>query len=203
MMKSTRDRILKTLLTHPNATISDLADAVNINTISVRHHLTNLLADGLIVASEIRHGVGRPRLVYSLSESGQENFPTRYMNLSNLLLAQLKKTLTQDEIKDIFTKIAQTIANDQIEKTKSLTFEEKLDFLKNSLAAEGFMVEWEKSDSGYMIHEISCPFYHVGQLHPEVCILDQTLITSILSIPTEKVLCVLNGDQHCTYLVRK
>jgi len=202
-MKSTRDRILKTLLTHPNATISDLADAVNINTISVRHHLTNLLADGLIVASEIRHGVGRPRLVYSLSESGQENFPTRYMNLSNLLLGQLKKTLTQDEIKDVFTKIAQTIANDQIEKTKSLTFEEKLDFLKNSLAAEGFMVEWEKSDSGYMIHEISCPFYHVGQLHPEVCILDQTLITSILSIPTEKVLCVLNGDQHCTYLVRK
>ena len=45
MMNSTRDRILKTLLTHPNATISDLADAVDINTISVRHHLTNLLAD--------------------------------------------------------------------------------------------------------------------------------------------------------------
>lgn len=202
-MKSTRDRILRTLLTHPNATISDLADAVNINNISVRHHLTNLLADRLIVANEIRHGVGRPRLVYSLSESGQENFPTRYMNLSNLLLGQLKKTLTQDEIKDVFTKIGQTIANDQIEKTRNLTFEEKLIFLKNSLAAEGFMVEWEKTDSGYLIHEISCPFYHVGQLHPEVCLLDQTVISSILSIPTEKVLCVLNGDQHCAYLVRK
>jgi len=202
MMKSTRDRILKTLLTHPNATISDLAAAVNINTISVRHHLTNLLADGLIVANEIRHGVGRPRLVYSLSDSGQENFPTRYMNLSNLLLGQLKKTLTQDEIKDVFTKIAQTIADDQIEKTRNLTFEEKLNFLKNTLAAEGFMVEWEKTDSGYMIHEISCPFYHVGQLHPEVCILDQILITSILAMPTEKVFCVLNGDQNCAYLVR-
>ncbi len=202
-MKSTRDRILKTLLTHPNATISDLADAVNINSISVRHHLTNLLADGLIVANEIRHGVGRPRLVYSLSESGQENFPTRYMNLSNLILGQLKKTLTQEEIKDVFSKIAQTIANDQIEKTKNLTFEEKLNFLKNTLAAEGFMVEWEKTDSGYMIHEISCPFYHVGQLHPEVCMLDQTLITTMLSIPTEKVLCVLNGDQHCAYFVQK
>jgi len=190
-------------LTHPNATISDLANAVNINNISVRHHLTNLLADGLIVANEIRHGVGRPRLVYSLSESGQENFPTRYMNLSNLLLGQLKKTLAQDEIKNLFTKIAQTIANDQIEKIRNLTFEEKLDFLGNSLAAEGFMVEWEKTESGYMIHEISCPFYHVGQLHPEVCMFDQTLISSILSIPTEKVLCVLNGDQHCTYFVRK
>jgi predicted ArsR family transcriptional regulator len=202
-MKSTRDRILKTLLNHPNATISDLAEAVDINAISVRHHLTNLLANGLITANEIRHGVGRPRLVYSLSESGQENFPTRYMNLSNLLLGQLKKTLTHDEINDVFTKIAQTIASDQIEKTKKLTFEEKLNFLQNTLAVEGFMVEWEKTENGYMVHEISCPFYHVGQFHPEVCTLDQALISSILSIPTEKVQCVLNGDQHCAYLIRK
>lgn len=202
-MKSTRERILKTLLVHPNATISELAEAVDINTISVRHHLTNLLADRLIVANEIRHGVGRPRLVYSLSESGQENFPTRYMNLSNLLLGQLKKTLTQDEINDVFTKIAQSIASDQIEKTRKLTFEEKLDFLRNTLAVEGFMVEWEKTENGYFIHEISCPFYHVGQVHPEVCTLDQVLISSILSIPTEKVQCVLNGDQHCSYLIRK
>jgi predicted ArsR family transcriptional regulator len=202
-MRSTRDRILKTLLTHPNATISDLADAVDINMISVRHHLTNLLAAGLIVANELRHGVGRPRLVYSLSESGQENFPTRYMNLSNLLLGQLKKTLSNEEVIEVFTKIAQTIANDQIEKTRNLSFEEKLDFLKNILAGEGFMVEWEKTDGGYLIHEISCPFYHVGQMHPEVCALDQNLISSMLSIPTEKVLCVLNGDQHCAYLIRK
>jgi predicted ArsR family transcriptional regulator len=202
-MRSTRDRILKTLLTHPNATISDLADAVDINMISVRHHLTNLLAAGLIVANELRHGVGRPRLVYSLSESGQENFPTRYMNLSNLLLEHLKKTLSNEEVIDVFTKIAQTIANDQIEKTRNLSFEEKLDFLKNILAGEGFMVEWEKTDGGYLIHEISCPFYHVGQMHPEVCALDQNLISSMLSIPTEKVLCVLNGDQHCAYLIRK
>lgn len=202
-MRSTRDRILKTLLTHPNATISDLADSVDINIISVRHHLTNLLAAGLIVANELRHGVGRPRLVYSLSESGQENFPTRYMNLSNLLLGQLKKTLSNEEVIDVFTKIAQNIANDQIEKTRNLSFEEKLDFLKNILAGEGFMVEWEKTDGGYLIHEISCPFYHVGQMHPEVCALDQNLISSMLSIPTEKVLCVLNGDQHCAYLIRK
>ena len=54
-----------------------------------------------------------------------------------------------------------------------------------------------------VITKFPVPFYHVGQIHPEVCTLDQTLISSILSIPTEKVLCVLNGDQHCAYLIRK
>jgi DeoR family transcriptional regulator, suf operon transcriptional repressor len=201
-MKSTRDRILRTLLNHPNASIIDLADAVSINTISVRHHLTNLLADGLIIANEIRHGVGRPRLVYSLSESGQEKFPTRYMELTNMLLDQLKKTLTPDQVKEVFSKIAQSMASDQIIKTKKLTFEQKLDFIQQALSNEGFTIEWEKNNEGYIINEISCPYYHVGQSHPEVCVLDQTLISSILSRKTEKINCVLNGDHHCTYLVR-
>ncbi len=202
-MKSTRDRILKKLLNQPNASINDLAEAVNINAISVRHHLTNLLADGLIVASEVRHGVGRPRLVYSLSESGQENFPTRYMDLTNKLLDQLKKTLSIEQVQDIFNKIAKSMVADQLEKTKKLTFEQKLDFIKKSLTAEGFMIEWEKSDDGYVITEVSCPYYHIGQEHPEVCILDQTFISSVLSRKTEKFNCVLNGDQHCSYLVRE
>jgi predicted ArsR family transcriptional regulator len=41
-MKSTRDRILQTLLRKPRSTINELAEAVGINPISVRHHLTNL-----------------------------------------------------------------------------------------------------------------------------------------------------------------
>jgi len=49
-MKSTREKILLFLLKNPKSTISDLADAVTINTISVRHHMNNLLAEDLILA---------------------------------------------------------------------------------------------------------------------------------------------------------
>lgn len=201
-MKSTRDRILKTLLNHPNASITDLAEAVNINAISVRHHLTTLLADGLIIANEVRHGVGRPRLVYSLSETGQEKFPTRYMELTNKLLDQLKQSLSAEQVQEVFLKIAQSMAKEKADKTKSFTLEQKLDFIQQVLANEGFIIEWEKKDDSYVINEISCPYYHIGQSHPEVCILDQTLISSILSRKTQKVTCVLNGDHYCSYVVK-
>ena len=65
-MKSTRDRIVQTLLNHPKSTINDLAEAVGINGISVRHHLNSLLAEALVIVEEVRHGVGRPRQVYLL-----------------------------------------------------------------------------------------------------------------------------------------
>lgn len=201
-MKSTRDRILQTLLTHPAATISDLAEAVDINTISVRHHLTNLQAEGLIQAVEERHGVGRPRLVYSLTETGLEKFPTRYLNLTNRLLEQLKTSLGQNEINNLFVRMAKSLAADHVERIKKLPIEQRLDAIRKSLGDEGFMIEWQKIGEEYRITETSCPFYHVGQSHPEVCVMDQTLISTMLSIPTEKVECVLNGDSHCTYVIK-
>src|SRR5258706_3367319 len=92
-MKSTKDRILQTLLRKPKITINELAEAVGINAISVRHHLTNLQMEGLIAADEERHGVGRPRLVYSLTEDGRERFPTKYLRLTTRLLAHMKDSI--------------------------------------------------------------------------------------------------------------
>ncbi|HBF41961.1 MAG TPA: hypothetical protein DDW19_09450 [Anaerolineaceae bacterium] len=202
-MKSTRERILQTLLTNPRSTISDLAEAVHINNISVRHHLTNLQAEGSIFAEEERHGVGRPRLVYSLTETGQEKFPTRYLQLTDRLLTHLKQTLPEGEFRQIFSDMAKGLAVEQGAKIKSLPLEEKLDILKENLENEGFSIEWEQEGDEYRINEVACPFYHIGQNHPEVCAMDQTLISTMLSIPTEKVQCVLNGDDLCSYIIKK
>jgi predicted ArsR family transcriptional regulator len=200
-MKSTREKILLFLLKNPKSTINDLAIAVTINAISVRHHLNNLQADGLILAEEERHGVGRPRLVYSLSEEGLERFPTRYYRLTNRLLDRFKDTLSPELLNDIFSEIAKDIASTHRHTLKNLQIEDKLNFIQNLLDEEGFNVEWEKKNDHYVIHEISCPYFHVVQTHPEVCNLDQTLITEMLDLPANKLHCILQGDQRCSYII--
>ena len=200
-MKSTRERILQTLLENPHATISDLAKAVGINVISVRHHLTSLQAEGLVTAEEERHGVGRPRLVYVLTEQGLERFPTRYFRLTNRLLDQLKETLPAPVVNKIFTEMAVDLASKVKREARSMNIEERLDLIQKLLAEEGFSVQWEKQGSQYHINEITCPYFHVGQSHPEVCTVDQTLISTVLEIPAEKIHCMLRGDTHCTYVI--
>src|SRR5512135_2779992 len=133
-MKSTRDRILQTLVSQPRSTISDLARAVEINAISVRHHLTSLEAEGLISAEEERHGVGRPRLVYFLTEKGLERFPTRYFRLTNRLLDQIKDTLPEKTLQNLFVQMANDMASKYVSKTQNLPIEEKLELLKEVLA---------------------------------------------------------------------
>lgn len=200
-MKSTRERILQTLLSKPRSTINDLADAVSINAISVRHHLTSLQAEGLVAAEEERHGVGRPRLVYFLTEKGLERFPTSYFRLTNRLLDQLKETLPDQVVSRLFSQMATSMAAGISQQVQNMSIEEKLDLIKEMLVAEGFSVEWERQGEQYAIHEITCPYYHVGQSHPEVCTVDQTVISTVLAIPVEKINCVLRGDAHCTYLI--
>jgi DeoR family suf operon transcriptional repressor len=201
-MKSTKDKILQTLLRRPKITINDLAEAVGINPISVRHHLTNLQMEGLIAADEERHGVGRPRLVYSLTEDGMEKFPTKYFRLTTRLLTQMKDSMPGPVVANLFSQIAEEMANEYSDHMMGLSMEERLEVVKELLAQEGFTVEWEKKGSEYQIHEISCPYYQIGVAHPEVCTVDQTLISKMLALPANKVECILDGGTHCTYVVQ-
>ena len=200
-MKSTRDKILQTLLQKPRSTINTLAEAVGINPISVRHHLTNLQMEGLVEGQEERHGVGRPRLVYILTDDGMEHFPTRYMQLTTRLLAQMKDTMPGPVVTKLFNQIAEDMASHYSKDMQGLSMEERLNFVKEMLGREGFTVEWEKKDEQYEIHEITCPYYQIGVAHPEVCTVDQTLISKMLALPANKVQCILSGAAHCTYVI--
>lgn len=202
-MSSTRNEVLKTLLKQQKCTINELADAVGINPISVRHHVDKLLAEGLIAAEDERHGVGRPRRVYFLTDKGMEQFPTRYLQLTIRLLKQLKETLPPNMVDKLFNQMATELLSEYANEIQldDLSIEERLSIVADLLSAEGFTVELEQSKNQYLIHEVNCPYYHVGQNHPEVCSVDQSLISTVLSVPVEKIQCILNGDAHCTYVV--
>lgn len=203
VVKNTRDKVLRTLLARQRCTINELAEAVDINPISVRHHIAKLEAEGLVTSEEVRHGVGRPRRLYFLTENGREHFPSRYLRLTLRLLQQLKETVPPHTINNLFAQMAKDLAAEHAAELEGLSTEERLDLVKNMLTSEGFSVDWEHQGDYYQIREINCPYYHIGQTYPEVCSVDQTLISTVLSIPAEKIQCMLQGDHQCTYLIPK
>lgn len=196
---------MKTLLTRQRCTINELAEEVGINAISIRHHINKLEAANLVASEEELHGVGRPRRIYFLTEDGLERFPTRYMRLTLRLLQQMKETMPAALVDQLFAKMAENLVEEYTSDTQTdgLTMEERLQLMQTHLAEEGFNVEWEEMDESYHIKETNCPYLHIGQTHPEVCSVDQTLISAYLSVPAEKIRCVLNGDSYCTYVVPK
>lgn len=198
-MKTTRDKVLTTIKLNPQSTIINIADKVGINAISVRHHLTNLQAEGLILAEEERHGVGRPRLVYSLSEKGMETFPSRYYRLINSLMDQIKETIPEKNVQSLFSSMAHKLTSEYEPLLEDMDIEERLDLLKSILSKEGFEVEWDKDGDEYSIKEISCPFAKIGENHPEVCLFDKSIISNVLDIPLSKIDFFKREKDLCTY----
>lgn len=202
-MSSTRDRILETILNNQRVTIIDLSNSVGINPISVRHHIVKLEAEGLVSSKDERHGVGRPRRYYFLTEDGMESFPTRYLTLTTRLLDKIKTTLPGDTVDLMFTQLGNEMAlsaSAEIDLT-GLSMEARLDLLSVCLENEGFNVSWEQVGDQYHIKELSCPYYQVGQSHREVCSVDKAMISNFLDVPATRVKCILDGDTHCTYVV--
>lgn len=202
MNPSTRDQILQVLLNHQRSTIAELANAVGITPVAVRHHINRLEAAGLVNSENERHGVGRPRRVYFLTNDGIERFPTRYLNLSLRLVDSLKETMPVEFIHQMFRAIATGVAREimALEDIASLTMGQRLDLVRNALSQEGFSVEIEEIDGQFYIRETSCPYVHVGHEHPEICLVDETLIATVLETQVMKTHCVLNGDSQCVFV---
>jgi DeoR family transcriptional regulator, suf operon transcriptional repressor len=146
--------------------------------------------------------VGRPRLVYVLTDEGMERFPTRYMQLTTRLLSQMKDSMPGPMVESLFNKIAEDLASQHAIDMQNLSMEERLNIVKQILTHEGFSVQWEEKDGHYEIHEVSCPYYQIGTTHPEVCSVDQTLISKMLAVPANKVQCILSGAAQCTYVIQ-
>jgi predicted ArsR family transcriptional regulator len=201
MTSGTRDTILRALRVQDECTVKELAETVGISPVSVRHHLTHLQAEGLVQAKEVRRGVGRPHHVFLLTDDGREQFPSRYFRLTNRLLGEIKDSLSDQQVSEIFSGIADTLAERYAEELRSLPINERMQRLIELLSEEGFDAELELQGDRFIIRELCCPYYKLAQKHPEVCILDQGFIARSLSLPVERVTSLRQGDPHCAFSI--
>ena len=198
-MRRTREKIMRRLLAFPGSTINDLAKAIGINGISVRHHLTSMEAEDLVDSIEVRHGVGRPHLTYTLTKKGVEQFPTKYLQLTIRLLNLLKDRMTSDELSQLFGEIGLSIAKSYQDEIRGKSLDERMQVLRRLLTNEGFIIEIHKNEDKYILTTLSCPYYQIGLEHPEICACDSELISNILSSAVKTVTCMFDDAEKCTY----
>jgi len=199
---STRDTILHTIKTTQQANVEGLAEMAQVSPVTVRHHLNALQAAGLIESSSIRRKVGRPYYVYSLSEKGHELFPKRYVRLTSRLIDEMKARLPEEVVHEVFENVVLGVVEEHRGEYEHLAFEDRLDYLVDLLADEGFLASWENSEGGYTLTEYSCPYISVGRSHSEICTIDKDLIVNVLQVPVEQNRCMLKGDECCEFSVQ-
>jgi predicted ArsR family transcriptional regulator len=201
-MQSTRQEILEILKIERTATVEDLASRLELTPMTIRHHLNVLQAQNLVTATKVRRSqkVGRPRLIYTLTEAADQLFPQNYGDLARRIVTELKETVGKEETCAIFRRVAKRLATQAPPPVPGQSFEDRLNQVTRFLEGQGLLTRWQKTDRGYVFTNANCPYRRVAQEHGETCEMDVTLITELLGVEPKR----LNQGQEeqvCSYLL--
>ena len=203
-MQSTRQEILSILREERQATVEDLAKQLELTPMTIRHHLNVLQAQNLVEASKVRRSkrVGRPRLVYTLTEEADDLFPQGYGRLASQLVTEVKETVGGEETEAMFRRIAERVAAQAPPVEEGQTFEDRLDQVSEFLEDQGFLSRWEERDDGYVLTNVNCPYRRVSRHHGEVCLLDTELIRRLLGVEPQRLSSQRAGEAACAFVLQ-
>jgi predicted ArsR family transcriptional regulator len=197
-MQKTRKKITDYLVDNPRVTAIELSRVLNMTVANVRHHLSILEKETIIEAlgNLPSNGKGRPTTVYSLSRN-KNNF--QIVALANILLDIITKT-NKITFKKSLTTIANALIGDAPEKISPLPI--RLNQACGRLDELGYQSQWEAHKNGPIIILGQCPYASIIKNHPELCELDQLVISKLSNSPcqqTSKIDRLPGGSAQCTF----
>jgi predicted ArsR family transcriptional regulator len=202
-MQATRERILNILKEQGQATVKELSEALDLTTVTIRHHLDTLRRENFVAPPTVRHrkAPGRPQHVYSLTQEASDFFPKRYERLIDLLFEEMHSRLSDEEVEDMMECIGRRMVG-EVAVPDDANFEERIDIAVDFMDERGYMAHWEKTrDDEYAVHVANCPYEGVALRHGEVCRIDRTLLTELLGPTLARISRQAGPARHCTYVV--
>ena len=202
-MQSTRQHILEYLQRQGRATVKELGSLLGLTSTGIRQHLTVLERDGLVDAREERGRVGRPTLVYSLTEKADALFPKTYDALATVLLEEIRCSQGNERLHDLLHKVAERMAAPYVERIEGRPLPERVRETARIMEEQGCLVEVREADDGeYYIDEFTCPFPKVAQQDRSVCALHVDFVRVLTGGDTRLTQSLLRGERACCYRIR-
>jgi predicted ArsR family transcriptional regulator len=202
-MQSTRQEILEILKEDGQATVEDLAQRLELTPMTIRHHLNVMQAQNLVVASKVRRSkkVGRPRLVYTLTDAADDLFPHSYGELARHLVSEVKETMGEEEAEAILLRVADRVVREAPAPIPGQSFEDRLAQVVDFMEGQGFISRYEETDEGFVVTNINCPYRNVSREHEEVCLMDTEILTRLLGVTPKRLASMRTGDPACRFLL--
>jgi predicted ArsR family transcriptional regulator len=198
------DRFLVLLKTRGPQTAADLGKATGVTAEAGRQQLQRLAADGLVVATAERRGVGRPAQVWSLTEAGNARFPDAHAELTAQLLRSIRTELGEevlDRLIDSRSAESRAAYTAALEGTADLG--EKVARLAEARTREGYMAESRPEGGGYVLVENHCPICVAATACQGFCRAELDTFREVLGpdASVERTEHIVQGDRRCAYRI--
>jgi len=200
-MSDTRRRLLLRLKRHGAMTLATISEAFDLSPETLRSHLRDLEAEGLVERAGVRrHGRGRPEVIYQLAPAAEPLFPQREGEVLGELAAFLVRSGRQDLIQGFFDERMATRRTEALRRVEGLEGRARMEEIADLLTEEGFMAEVETSADGEAeLRLCHCPIRELVDVSSVPCRAEIGLVRELLGERLARNSYIPNGEPACSY----
>jgi predicted ArsR family transcriptional regulator len=182
---TSRQKILTYLHRQSAATATELARALRVTPADIRHHLSRLLADGLVEVGGLRRDGqrGRPHKIFRLSRPALgDSLPA----LASALMAEFFAAAPEEGRTAALRRLAGRISPAQpVPPGSHIT--RRLAATVEILNRMRYQAHWEAHAAGPRLILGQCPYAAIITDHPALCLMDKFFLEQHLSQPVEQL----------------
>ena len=202
-----RREILVRLRRDGAASPDQLAGAIGASRTGVLQQLRALEATGFVSRQTVRHGVGRPRHLYDITDEAQELFPANYGALAAGLLTALKSVGGEALVEQVFIARRRQIGDrvrrelhDRVGAKASLA--ERVRELAVLQDEQGYLANAVIGGDGTIrLREHNCAILDVARGTRAACDAELDLFREVLGADVVRETHIAAGDRSCTYRI--
>jgi DeoR family transcriptional regulator, suf operon transcriptional repressor len=193
--------LAKLLESRAGLTVDELASALSITRSAVKQHLMGLESAGYVQHSSSKSG-GRPRFIYTLTDSGIDLFPKRYSWFSRIMFESLRKTIGEAQFGAYMHELGVDMSAVAIPRLVGKTRIERVVEIVKIMNETGFVARVVPPPEGEKLPGIECKncvFHDLSKDYIEVCQFDLGFLSGLMGAPIEQQECMQRGGQACRF----
>ncbi|MFP3944466.1 MAG: helix-turn-helix transcriptional regulator [Alphaproteobacteria bacterium] len=202
----TRDLLLDTLKRSGPLPVRPLAAALAVSEMAVRQHLAGLEAAGLVRAEKTPRKVGRPAMLWHLTETAQGRYPDAHDELTVELIGDMKALFGEAGMEKLLARRAQRqVAQYRAAMRGRRGLRARLEALAEARTREGYMADVaEDADGGLLFVENHCPVCAAARACTGLCRMELEVFREALGggVHIERCEHILEGARRCAYKCR-
>ncbi len=183
-----------------------IAGSIGASRSGVAQQLRALEGAGLVTRTAVRHGVGRPRHLYDVTEDAQGLFPSNYEGLASGLIAAIIELGGDQLLEDVMaarsrqagTALREGLAAALPPEAPLADRVRELARLQDGL---GYLAEARVEDGVIRLVQHNCAVHDIARANGSACRAELAMFRDLLGPGVERECHILNGDRCCTYRI--
>ncbi len=200
VLQEAKSDLLDLIKKRSEISVEDGSEALGLAKTTIRQHLSKLVSMGFVDTRSHRHGRGRPRKMYSLTEKSEVFFEQRENEFLMRFLQYLYDEGRDEVVREFIVEMGHEL-RDGLD-VSDAEISERISALEALARRQGFMAQTVDNDDHTILEFRNCPFFKVAKITDFFCKIEHQHVEEILGIPVERIRHRLNGDQTCAYCIK-